>query len=501
MPITEHAFSSWILLRGISFVYVVAFLSLSSELLGLFGKNGLLSIDTLLGIIEKQSGLERFWQMPSLFWLTSEDISLYIFCLLGLLASSFALMGFATGWMLLVCWLIYLSICSTGQDFMSYQWDSLLLETGFVCLFIANWNFEFQLFTISEPDPIAKGLIYFLAFKLILQSGIVKLTSKDLSWRNLTALKFHFWTQPLPNHFAIILSQLHDLVLRAFTFLVLLIELGLPAFIFATDTIRTGVAVLVIVFQVLLFLTGNFAFFNLLTAAIFAFLIPDSWYLTFFKLSPEIFAFVKFDNSKVLFAVALSSLAAIHLALNVFWFVHIFNLPAKGTRFLLPLVRLMYPFKICNSYGLFAVMTKQRFELILQGSVDGVNWQTYQFKSKPTSAQSWPTQIAPLHPRFDWQLWFCSLADFEQSPWLNNLIARIFWQSEDVLSLFKTNPFANQEVLHLRFQKLELRPNGILEILKTKTWYHEISRQNFGPIFSNTDLPVVSDSEQSKVTE
>lgn len=198
MILEDHNIASWILSKTLSLGYFIAFLSLTPQLLGLFGRQGILSIDHLLNLLDKEMKAERFYHVPSLFWFFSSDAALRTVCFVGMTAASLAFLGFSQSLMLAICFVCYLSFVSTGQIFLNYQWDNLLLEFGFLGLFFAPWQWEWIPFGTHVLHPVVYGLTLMLLFKLMFLSGVAKLTTKDATWKNLTALTYHYWTQPLP---------------------------------------------------------------------------------------------------------------------------------------------------------------------------------------------------------------------------------------------------------------------------------------------------------------
>ena len=479
MPQADYQVASWFLSKSLALSYFLAFLSLLPQALGLFGSQGLLSIDHLLNILDKELGAERFYHLPSVFWFFSGDSAIRGLCFLGMIASTLAFIGFSQSWMFLFCWLFYLSFVSCGQIFLGYQWDSLLLEFGFIGLFMAPWNWEWIPMGAHVLNPLILGCCWLLLFKLMFSSGIVKFTHKDPSWKNLTAMNYHYWTQPLPNPVAYFLHKSPEWVHKFSQLLLLFIELIVPFFIFFPGQIQVIAAALLILLQVLIFLTGNFAFFNIITVGLTFSIVPDNFWLLPMKsyLAPEMF------SQEFSFGLLLVLTCA-----NLFWLFKTTFEKSKVLDFLLPSMRVIYPFRISNPYGLFAVMTKHRPEIIMEGSNDGQNWMEYGFRYKPSLLTKSSPVVAPHQPRLDWQLWFASLERFEENLWLQNLIVRVFAESRDVQSILGEDPFGGKSPKYLRLLRYEYTFSDFKTLREKKQWWDRRLIEYYSPIFERDDF-------------
>lgn len=478
MLIEDYHISSWIISKTLSLSYFVAFLSLLPQVLGLFGTQGILSIDHLLNILDKELKAERFYHVPSLFWFSSNDVTLKLFCFIGMTASSLAFLGFSQSFMLLICFICYLSFVSCGQIFLSYQWDSLLLELGFLGLFFAPWKWEWIPLGAHSLHPVIWGLVVFLLFKLMFLSGVAKLTMKDTTWRDLSALSFHYWTQPLPTPLAYFAHKLPASIQKISAAVMFFIELACPFLMLIPGKIQAVAIALLILLQMLIILTGNYGFFNLLTLGLCLAVLPDSTWG--FKIN-------WIDNTTIPAYVALIP-ALILVPASLFWILK--TLAEKSTKldFMLPYMRFFFPFRINNPYGLFAVMTKTRPEIILQGSNDGHHWEDYDFQFKPGNVKRAPSIVAPHLPRLDWQLWFSALEGYNENLWLQNLATRIFEQSQDVLSLMRKDPFKGSSPHFLRFERFEYRFSKTQDLFKNGQWWDRVHLGSYGPAFTRDDF-------------
>lgn len=485
MDFADYSLASWIISKGLALTYFIAFFSLLPQLLGLYGQRGILSIDHLLNILDREMKIERFFHIPSLFWFASSDRALKFFCLLGMTASSLALLGFSQSWMLLLCFVIYLSFVTCGQIFLSYQWDSLLLELGFLGLFFAPFEFEWLTTSIHMLSPLILGLVWFLLFKLMFLSGLVKLTHKDVSWKNLTALNYHYWTQPLPGPLAYWMDKLPRGFQKFSTLVMFAIELVVPWFILFEAT-RAPAAMALIFLQVMIILTGNYAFFNIITIFMSLTLVSDEHWKRIFDVWSDSTWFLtpiqSFDDVRSFFALI------VLVPPSLFWIFKTLKEKSKVLDFFLPVMRFLYPFRISNPYGLFAVMTKTRPELIIEGSLDGKNWEAYEFRYKPGNPKRFLPLVAPHQPRFDWQMWFAALEGFNENLWLQNVIVRLFENSPDVKSLFAHAPFGEMPPVYLRIQRYEYKFSGYQELKESGVWWNRHLIGPYTPTFDVTDF-------------
>lgn len=439
-----YALSAWFFTRALALVYLIAFVSLATQARGLWGRAGVLPIEAYLDEVRAQTPPARYVQMPSVFWLGASDAVLVGATLLGAAAAVAAFVGVAPGWTLLVCYALYLSFATTGQEFLSFQWDTLLLEVGFLALFAVPWNVGWQPWLAVEPHALVRFGFYLVLFKLMFLSGVVKLMSGDPAWRDLSALSYHYWTQPLPNPLSPFFHALPGWFHRVSTAGTFVIELGLPFLIFWPRA-RVIAFVGFTALSLFIFVSGNYTFFNLLTIALAVWLVPDSWWSRL-PLALE-------EGAAPLNPVA-ALVVGVLIVSSVFWCVR-FVLPDAVTRVLMPILRYGQAFHVTSPYGLFATMTKTRPEIVIEGSRDGETWTEYEFRYKPGRVDRAPPVIAPLQPRLDWQMWFAALGSYRDNPWLMNLLARLFEGTPEVQGFFVENPFPNEPPRFLRARLYE----------------------------------------------
>lgn len=479
---------TWFLTRRLfltllGLVYLVAFNSLGSQVEGLIGKEGILPAQNLLNEVKMQMGAERFWKLPTLFWLEVGDGMLQFVCLAGAALSLLLVLGIAPAFILLILWLFYLSLFNVGQQFLGFQWDTLLLETGFLAIFLAPLKWRPRLATEPPPSPIVLLLFRFLLFRVMFTSGWVKLASGDTTWRDFSALLYHYETQPLPTWIGWYAHQLPQWFQEYSVMGVFIIQLVIPFFIFGPGRIRYAASTLLIFFQVLILLTGNYCFFNILTIALCVLLlddgvlkkcIPQKWRIENKETRSRIPGWKKWLVKGVGQGV---------LAISILlYIIPLFVSPVSYPSAFISTVNSIRPFHIVNRYGLFAVMTTSRPEISIQGSDDGKTWKEYKFKWKPGDLDQAPAFVAPHQPRLDWQMWFAALSNYERNPWLIQFMIRLLQGASPVLALLENNPFPDRPPKYIQagvndywFTDMETRK-------KTGNWWQKEYKAPYTPV-------------------
>jgi hypothetical protein len=443
----------WLFLRLLGLIYFIAFLSLWVQLDGLYGSNGILPIAGYVAAAKQQLGPGGFWQLPSLCWISASDGFLHFLSASGVVLSLVVIAGSATGPALLLLWAIYLSFQSVGQEFLGFQWDILLTEVGFLAVLFAPWRLLPAWSKEAPPSRIALWLLRFLLFRFMFASGVVKLTSGDPTWRNLTALTFHYETQCLPPWTAWFVHQLPASFQKLSCLAMFGLELAVPFLIFTPRPFRLIAFVLLASFQVLIIVTGNYCFFNLLTLALCLTLVDDTaWrhlcpgkWGSKILLPPQTTVAPKwrrFVIGMIGAPIAVASLVMLLLSLQV----PFGKLPGWLQRW----VQVTLRWRTVSTYGLFAVMTTSRPEIIVEGSNDGMTWLAYEFKWKPGDLKRRPAFVAPHQPRLDWQMWFAALGNVQGNRWFVQFLVRLLEGKPEVLALLEKNPFPDKPPRYVR---------------------------------------------------
>jgi hypothetical protein len=452
---SNYTLTSWIFIRCIGVIYLIAFISFFVQYEGLIGQNGIIPFARYLDSLQTNLGSKAYWLVPTIGWLNGTDIFLYWQLIISIIFSILLIAGILPFFSSLLVWVSYLSIVNIGQAFMSFQWDILLIEAGFLTILASPLKLISRPSVDKSPHIIVVFLFRLLLFKLMFSSGIGKILSGDETWRKLTALNFHYFTQPLPNQVAWYIHQLPEWFHKISVAIMLFIEIVVPFFFFAPARLRYIAGILAITLQIIILATGNYTFFNILSISLCLFLFDDSLFRTVnkntnlvFKKDEDSFS-SKSANIKI---AALSVLVLIIMSLNIIQFsgryLGLINLPHTIST----AVRYVSSFHIVNNYGLFTVMTTTRAEIIIEGSNDGRNWKAYEFNYKPGDLKGGVRFVAPHQPRLDWQMWFAALGDYRRNPWFVNFMYRILEGSPEVLALLKYNPFPDNPPKYLRAQ-------------------------------------------------
>ncbi|MBI3590014.1 MAG: lipase maturation factor family protein [Candidatus Melainabacteria bacterium] len=426
----------FLFLKLLGAIYLIAFASLGVQIPGLIGSNGILPASQFLEMLCAQMGYERYWFVPTLFWLNSSDVFLIFLCCVGMLLSVLLIFEFFQPVCLLFLWIFYLSFVNVSGDFFSFQWDNLLLEVGFLSIFYA----------LCPSSKIVLWLLRLVLFKLMFFSGIVKLLSGDVAWKSFTALTYHYETQPLPNLFSYYFHQFPNWFHSLSCKLMFAIELIVPFFIFIKRRYRVFGSIILIAFQLIIMVTGNYCFFNLLTILLCVLLLDDNSLLQKFTESKK--DPIKIDPKKQKWITV--PIASLILIITTMQFSIVFQIQIDWPMPLKQLYSLVLPFRSVNTYGLFAVMTTSRSEIIIEGSNDLKNWFAYEFKYKPGDLKKFPCFVAPHQPRLDWQMWFAALGSYRNNQWFINFCVRLLQGSKDVLKLIAYNPFSDSPPHYLR---------------------------------------------------
>jgi predicted DCC family thiol-disulfide oxidoreductase YuxK len=485
-------------LRALGLTYLIAFISLWVQVDGLVGSNGVSPLNQFLREVYERFGPRAYSLLPTLCWFDSSNGFLHFLCGGGVVLSLLLILGIAPALSLVVLFVFYLSLTIAGQTFLSFQWDILLLEIGFLSIFLAPWRlWPRELMWLLRPPnaatPVSRPALFllkFLLFKLMLMSGMVKLTSGDDCWWNLTALDYHYWSQPLPTVFAWWADKSPEWFKHFSVAFCLVVEIIVPFFIWAPRRPRLIAAGLMIFLQIVIAVTGNYCFFNLLTIALCLLLIDDS-VARALRAAPH----KRTKNVSAAFRTAeplqdrLCSYAAIAVVIVTFpinaWLIFsAFKPHLEWPRPLIAIYGRLEPFRIVNGYGLFRVMTKERGEIVIEGSADGIEWLPYEFKWKPGDVMRAPGWCAPHQPRLDWQMWFAALGSYRENPWFGRLIVRLLHGSQDVRQLLAKDPFPHESPRYIRAMFYRYRFTTSRERRETGAWWKREELREYLPSVS-----------------
>ncbi|MEY2585899.1 MAG: hypothetical protein QOD80_1925 [Verrucomicrobiota bacterium] len=473
-------------LRSLGAIYLIAFVSLWLQIDGLVGEHGILPIAQHLQLAREQLGSNAFFLLPTLCWFNSSNVFLHLLCGAGAVISILLMARLAPVLSLTLLFVFYLSLTIAGQTFLSFQWDILLLETGFLAIFFAPWQWRMRADGAAPLSRFGLLLLKLLLFKLMLMSGVVKLTSGDNSWWDLTALDYHYWTQPLPTGLGWWADQHPEWFKKFSVAFCLVVEIVAPFFIWAPRRLRHVTAVSLIGLQIAIAATGNYCFFNLLTIALCLLLFDDGfWSRMVGRDSDEPKRNISSGSTEsrpTKFAAI--AVLVITLPINVMLIFSAFKPDAEWPRPIAAMAGSLESFRIINGYGLFRVMTKSRPEIVIEGSADGVEWRPYEFRWKPGAIDTAPGWVAPHQPRLDWQMWFAALGSYRHNPWFVSLLERLLHNTPEVTRLLARNPFPDAPPNYVRAKLFDYRFTSAEERRATRAWWKREERGDYVPAVS-----------------
>jgi len=430
--------------RLLGLVYVVAFLVIVNQWQPLLGSHGLLPAREVLdGLAEAEGrGLSTFLRLPTLFLFDPSDAAFRIGGYVGLALSLCLLCGLANVPLLFALWFLYLSYVHAGRTFYGYGWESLLLETGFLAVFLAPTLRLGPFARRTPPSPIVIVLLRWLLFRLMFGAGLIKLRG-DPCWRDLTCMFFHYETQPVPNPFSWYFHHLPLWFHRAEVAFNHFVELIAPFFVFGPRRARQAAGAAMVAFQVLLILSGNLSFLNWLTIAVAVSCFDDAFLGRLLPARARAWIEARTagaEESKAR-ARAVYALAVVVGLLSLDPVVNMLSPhQVMNTSF--------DPFELVNTYGAFGSIGRERFEIVLEGTSDpepeGARWVEYPFRCKPSDPGRRPCWISPYHYRLDWQIWFAAMPGAGTPRWLVQLVAKLLAGDAPARGLLAPGPFEDR---------------------------------------------------------
>ena len=470
----------WIFLRALAIWYFSAFYALLFQIRGLMGPDGVLPAGQYLAAVARALGGKRYWFAPSLFWASSSSRMLMAVMIIGLVASVIAFVNLWPRGSLFICWVCFLSFVTATNVWSNYQSDGMLLEAGFIALFFAPRGLAPGWGADHPPSRASLFLLQWEWFRIYFESGMVKLLSGDVQWRNMTAMDEYYQNGPLPTWIGYYVEHLPHWFHAASALGTLIMELGIVLMLFFPRRVRIICFFIVTPWEIGVILTANYTFLNYLVLSLGILLLDDKFLrgLVPARFRPREAAVPAAEPAEEPALSILGSgesapveaapsrlrsrsqdgaarlgshLRAFGLAVSVVmltWIaydttVEMIGLPLHGIPLPTAPIVALDPFRIANQYGLFAVMTRGRYEIEFQGSNDGTNWVAYPFRYKPQSLNEAPGIYAPYQPRFEWNLWFASLSEWRQNEFVPLTEERLLANDGDVLALFRGNPFGH----------------------------------------------------------
>jgi hypothetical protein len=435
-------------------IYLVAFLVAVNQFPALLGERGLLPVPPFLA-------RRRFWDAPSLFHLGYTDRRLRVVAWTGVVVAAALVIGLPqeapigvsmAAWFVL--WVLYLSIMNVGQRFYSFGWESLLLETGFLAIFLGPAD--------VAPPILVVYLVRWLLFRVEFGAGLIKIRG-DECWRKLTCLQYHHETQPMPGPFSWYFHHLPPSLHRVEVAANHAAQLVVPWLLFAPQPVAGGAGLIIVVTQLWLVLSGNFSWLNFATMALAIMAFDNAWLDKVLPVDPP-----ALHGSPEWFAVAVVALT-IAVAVMSYWPVR--NLLSRRQAMNASFNQL----HLVNTYGAFGSITRERHEIVIEGT-DGdprndSDWQAYEFKGKPGDVSRRPRQFAPYHLRLDWLMWFAALSPAYADRWFLALIGKLLEGDAATLRLLRTNPFPDEPPAWIRARFYHYRYTTRTERRATGDWW------------------------------
>jgi hypothetical protein len=437
---SDRQIPQWLFLRALAGIYFSAFFSLHFQIRGLIGPNGILPAGNYLQAVAQTLGpWQRGWYAPTLLWWSSGTAMLSTLCWAGMLASLLLLLNLWPRGTLVICFVCFLSFVGAAQEFSGYQSDGMLLEAGFIALFFAPPGLRPRWGRVHPASYASLFLLQWEWFRIYFESGAVKLLSGDAQWRHFTAMDEYYQNGPLPTWIGWYVEHLPHWFHAATVGATLTLELALVWMLFLPRRWRIALFFIVTPWQIGVILTANYTFLNYLVLVLGVLLLDDRFVVAILPVRWKTRLTTRFDPNatpatpkgweyenrlrrpwKILKLTASSGILlwiGYATTAELIWMFSKVPLPT------FPVVALE-PFRIANQYGLFAVMTRGRYEIEFQGSADGRNWVAYPFRYKPQELNQPPRIYAPYQPRFDWNLWFASLGSWREYPIIPNTEVR-----------------------------------------------------------------------------
>ncbi|KAL4231529.1 Lipase maturation factor 1 [Mactra antiquata] len=492
-----------LLLRYLGFIYFVAFLVALHQNKQLLGSKGLLPANLYLNNVKKQSGginLSTFTSVPSLIWLFDyeqnlDDILDYL-AYGGLTLSTFLIINGGANWFIMFAlWILYHSIVNIGQRWYGFGWESQLLETGFLAIFLCP---ALNISSIPRSTPTSQIVIWgyrWLIFRIMLGAGLIKIRG-DKCWRDLTCMNYHYETQPVPNPMSYYMHHSPEVFHKFETLSNHFVELVAPILLLLP---MPRIAKMVggsiqILFQIVLIISGNLSFLNWLTILPSLACFDDKSISWMFYNSVKQKVYTIQQDEKQDRGNKLTVGNYIRRVFNISLGILIAYLSVPVVQNLMSSRQHMNtsfdPFRLVNTYGAFGSITKERTEVIYQGTYDNpysadTKWLEYEFKCKPGKITRRPCLISPYHYRLDWLLWFAAFQSYQYNPWMITLGAKLLTNDNSTISLIDYNPFEGRDppqyvrVQHYNYKYTKI---GSVDAMSGRWWKRRLIGDYMPPI-------------------
>lgn len=475
----SHRFTRLWIVRGLGFVYLIAYAILFFQGPALLGSQGLLPIPDFLARFDYP-----FWQLPTLFPLLNVDVAIPLFGITGMILGLVLMVGYANVPMLLVLWLMQLSLCNSGQLFYSYGWQIQLAEFTFLTLFL-----------VPPLDPRLKRSVYpasilviwaqrWMLFRLMLGAGLIKLRG-DSCWWDLSCMIYHYETQPIPHPLSYFYHKMPELLHQGAVLVNHFVEVIVPFGLFGPALVRRWAAIITILFQIVLIFSGNLAWLNWLTILMCIPCFDDEFFARWSK----------FEKLKKVKELARRPLY-IHRAVMTAFALLVLFLSYQPARNLISARQAMNTsydqWHLINSYGAFGSIGKVRTNIVIKATRDPVitpqtEWHEYEFKCAPINITQMPCLITPYHLHLDWQIWFSGMRPALQEDWLFRMVVRLLENNSGIKDLFARTPFDEEAPKFIKMDLYRYRFSDFSE-WPDKWWERELIQEYMPPVSLETPL-------------
>ncbi len=473
----DYEVARFLIERGLATIYLIGFVVALRQFPALCGEHGLEPAREFLALV-------RFRDAPSLFHWGYSDARLRVVSWLGIATSAGLLVGIPQhlplpltmlAWFAL--WILYQSIVNVGGTFYSFGWETLLLEAGFLAIFLGNAE-------VAPPFPVILAFRW-LAFRVEFGAGLIKLRG-DPCWRDLTCMEFHHETQPMPNPLSWFFHHLPRPIHRIEALGNFIAQLVLPFGLFLPQPFASGAAILMILTQLYLVVSGNYAWLNWATIVAMTAALADPVATTVIPRIRDVVAAAGGAAPGALLAGPPAWLTVVvvlltMLAVLLSWFP-VRNLLSPNQA----MNASFDPFRLVNTYGAFGSVSRVRDEVIVEGADASevgpdTQWREYGFKGKPGDVGRMPLQVAPYHLRLDWLMWFLPLSPRYGERWFVLFLTRLLEGDRPTLALLRTNPFPDAPPTHVRARLFRYRFSSLKERRETGAWWVRIPLGEFVP--------------------
>lgn len=461
--------------RALAAIYLLAFLNAANQFRALIGSEGITPVPRYLHAVP-------FRRSPSIFHLHYSDRFFAAVAWTGVVLSATTVLGltdriplWATMLVWAALWFLYLSIVNVGQVWYGFGWESLLLEAGFLAIFLGNAQ--------TVPPVLVLWLFRWLLFRVEFGAGLIKIRG-DQCWRDLTCLDYHHETQPMPGPLSRFFHRRPAGVHRMEVLGNHFAQLVVPFALFTPQPVATAAAGVIIVTQAWLVVSGNFAWLNALTMIL---AIPALDFSLSPLAQPAALAMPLWYVGVVIAAAALIVVRSYQPARNLVSRRQLMNYSFD-------------PLHLVNTYGAFGSVTKERHEVVIQGTAESepgpdTAWREYEFKGKPGDPYRRPPQIAPYHLRLDWLMWFAALSPALGGQWFRPLVSKLLENDPATLKLLRHNPFPEEPPAYIRARLYRYRFTDKQERRDTGAWWH---RSPIGEYLPPVPAPSLLDSGTGK---